>query len=226
MGSRFLWILDNANSKSTPGKRSPILENGKRFFEYEFTRDIVQRISQKLIASSINHHILVSETAIEVSVRDRISRLTEYESSLPKLILSISANSVGNYNSWNDENGIETFYHEKNIQSKFLASIFHNRIVNKLNWKDRGINNKITDKDGNKINPYLLRTPHPSIITASGFYSNKDECLKLQSPEWREKIASAHIEAILDVEKNHYSNLVVKIESKPLPISKYGFIYN
>jgi N-acetylmuramoyl-L-alanine amidase len=44
MPPKFLWILDNGHSKATPGKRSPKLEDGRQFFEYEFNRDIVKRL--------------------------------------------------------------------------------------------------------------------------------------------------------------------------------------
>ena len=41
-------LLDNGHGKNCAGKRSPKLEDGSQFFEYEFNRDIVRRIAEKL----------------------------------------------------------------------------------------------------------------------------------------------------------------------------------
>ena len=49
---RFLWCLDNGHGKLQAGKRSPIWEeedgSKMQFFEYEFNRDVVERIIKKL----------------------------------------------------------------------------------------------------------------------------------------------------------------------------------
>ncbi|RMG81689.1 MAG: hypothetical protein D6714_12550, partial [Bacteroidetes bacterium] len=49
--SRYLWCLDNGHGKLQAGKRSPVFRyKGKdvQFFEYEFNRDIVERIMKAL----------------------------------------------------------------------------------------------------------------------------------------------------------------------------------
>ena len=44
---KSMVILDNGHGKETSGKRSPIWSDGSQLFEWEFNRDIVQRISNK-----------------------------------------------------------------------------------------------------------------------------------------------------------------------------------
>ncbi len=42
----------------------------------------------------------------------------------------------------------------------------------------------------------------PAILTENGFYNNKTEVLFLMSEEGRQKIADAHVAAILEIEQN------------------------
>ncbi|MFA6922819.1 MAG: N-acetylmuramoyl-L-alanine amidase [Bacteroidales bacterium] len=212
MENNFLWLLDNGHSKVTLGKRSPVMEDGKRFYEYEFNRDIVRRISRQLISCGIRHHILVPETAIEINIRERLNRVNSVISELPKILVSIHSNAFGNGMNWENIDGIETFYYNKNPNSKIVASIFHETLVKKLNWTDRGLKTKTNDKNGKLIEPYLLKQHIPSIMTATGFYTNKDECIKLLSDLWRERIANAHFEAIKKNEENFKKSLLFQPE--------------
>ena len=41
---RYLWLLDNGHGETTPGKRSPIFDDGRQLFEYEFNRAVVTRM--------------------------------------------------------------------------------------------------------------------------------------------------------------------------------------
>lgn len=55
-------VLDNGHGRETPGKRSPKFEDGTQFFEWEFNRDIVNRIAAQLKDLNIPYEILVPET--------------------------------------------------------------------------------------------------------------------------------------------------------------------
>ena len=58
---KFYVLLDNGHAKSTPGKCSPKLPNGERFYEWEFNRDVVKRIAVGLEKLGIKYHILSNE---------------------------------------------------------------------------------------------------------------------------------------------------------------------
>ena len=45
---RYLWLLDNGHGETTPGKRSPIFDDGRQLFEYEFNRAVVARMKKRL----------------------------------------------------------------------------------------------------------------------------------------------------------------------------------
>ena len=42
----------------------------------------------------------------------------------------------------------------------------------------------------------------PAVLTENGFYNNKAEALQLMREEVRQKIADAHVAAIVEIEEN------------------------
>ena len=83
-------ILDNGHGINTPGKRSPF---EPVLYEYEFNRDIVKRISNKLNLLNISNVILTPEEE-DVSLTTRVKRANKIYSSYPDAILiSIHANA-------------------------------------------------------------------------------------------------------------------------------------
>jgi N-acetylmuramoyl-L-alanine amidase len=191
MAGNFLWILDNGHGKSTPGKRSPVLEDGRQLLEYEFNREIVRLLSDKLEADAINYHIIVPEIEGDISLAERVRRANHLVSDLPKLFVSIHCNAQSD--NWGTASGIETYYYEASVKGRTMAALFQKHLIETLQWKDRGIKT---------ANFYVIKnTDMPAILTENGFYSNREECLKLLSEEWREKIAAAHLVAMQEIEK-------------------------
>lgn len=191
MAGNFLWILDNGHGKSTPGKRSPLLEDGRQLLEYEFTRDIVQKLSLKLDTVGIGYHILVPEIEGDVTLAERVKRANKLDSPLPQLFVSVHGNAQSD--KWGSASGIETYYYQSSLKGRRLASVFQEHLIETLGWKDRGVKT---------ANFYVIKnTSMPAILTETGFYSNKDECLKLLSEDWRDKIAEAHSLAIQEIER-------------------------
>lgn len=54
-------LLDNGHGEETPGKCSPVWPDGSRLHEYEFARDIVRRIFDRLHARGVVAEIVVPE---------------------------------------------------------------------------------------------------------------------------------------------------------------------
>ena len=74
--SKPIIILDNGHGMETPGKRSPIWDDGKQLFEYEFNRDVVRRISAALNERKIENVILVPEWN-DIPLADRAKRAND-----------------------------------------------------------------------------------------------------------------------------------------------------
>ena len=190
---KFLWVLDNGHGKGTPGKRSPKLDNGTQFLEYEFNRDIVKRLITLLKDHGIAHHNLVPELESDISLKDRVSRANNLQSELMKIYVSVHANAADNSGTWHPASGIETYCFRTATKSERLAKAFQKHLVNKTGWKNRGVKT---------ANFYVIRhTRMPAVLTENGFYQNKEECTKLMSNEFRQKIAVAHFDAIKEIEQ-------------------------
>lgn len=202
--SRYLWCLDNGHGNKTPGKRSPVFEfDGKedRLFEYEFNRDIVKRIIERLEKEGISYFNVVPEVDIDDFLQGRVDRANNKKSDLPKLYVSIHSNAAPakDINSWGADSasGIETWHHANSSKGQKMAGIFQKHLIEKTGFKNRHL--KTTEQVGLFV---LRKTNMPSILTENGFYNNRLEVRELMKPEVRQKIADAHVEAILEIERN------------------------
>lgn len=191
MAGKFLWILDNGHGKSTPGKRSPVMDDGRQLLEYEFNRDIVSRLIIKLQNAGYSFHNLVPEVEGDVSLTQRVNKANNLQSALPKLYVSIHANAAGN-GGWQNASGVETFCYKTGGKSERMAKVFQNQLIETLGWKNRGVKTE---------NLYVLRyTDMPAVLTENGFYTDSGEVEKLLDNDWREKITEAHFQSIQKIE--------------------------
>lgn len=199
---RFLWCLDNGHGKQTPGKRSPLFDDGKtRFLEYEFNRDIVARIIKKLDAAGVAFFNVVPETEIGDFLEGRVGRANNKKSDLPKLYLSVHSNAApaAGSESWASSatSGIETWFFHGSKRGQKIAQIFQKHLIEKTGLKSRGLKSKPEGQF------YVLRkTNMTSVLTENGFYNNEVEAAKLMTDSMRQKIADAHVAAILEIEEH------------------------
>lgn len=198
--SRFLWCLDNGHGIYTQGKRSPILEDGRQLLEYSFNRDIVNRIAEQLDKIGINYFIVVPEIEVGNALEMRVKRANNEPSELPKIFVSVHANAAPtkNINDWCDENikGIETWFYHQSQTGRKIANIFQRHLIEQTGFKDRKLKSRPEEQF------YALRkTGMPAILTENGFYNNLGECKELLNEEVRDKIAWAHVLAILEIEE-------------------------
>ncbi len=197
---KYMWCLDNGHGKQTPGKRSPLFDDGRtRFLEYEFNRDIVRRIKEALDEKGVKYFITVPEVDIDDFLKGRVDRANNLRSDLPKLFISVHANAAPapSSESWAQAKGIETWFFHGSARSQKLAAVFQKHLIEKTGFRNRNIKSQPQGQF------YVLRnTAMPAALTENGFYNNKEEAAELMKPEVRQKIADAHVEAILEIEKS------------------------
>lgn len=194
MASKFIWLLDNGHGVDTPGKRSPILPDGRQFFEYEFNRAIIKRLMALLDQAKISYMQIVPEDH-DVSVADRVKRANAFLSTKPKIYLSVHSNADNE--EWSAPRGIESYCYRYYSKSERLAKTFQSALTTQVGWVDRGV--KIA-------NFYVLKyTQMPAVLTENGFYTNQEECIRLLDNEWRDRIAYAHYLAIKELEATGYN---------------------
>ncbi|MCC6726493.1 MAG: N-acetylmuramoyl-L-alanine amidase [Saprospiraceae bacterium] len=199
---RFLWCLDNGHGKLQPGKRSPLFDDGKtRFMEYEFNRDVVERIMKGLDKHGVKYYDVVPDfNEVGSFLKERVDRANKKKSDLTKIYVSVHSNAgPAAENEWIGDNvkGIETWYAENSTRGKKLAAVFQKHLILKTGMKNRNL------KSTAITSLYVLeKTTMPALLTENGFYNNKLEVKELMKDSVRQKIAEAHVEAILEIEKN------------------------
>lgn len=197
---RYYWILDNGHGKLTAGKRSPIFDDGQtQFFEYEFNRDVVVRIKALLDAEGVRYHDLVPDyLTVGNILQERVARANALQTNLPKRYVSVHSNAApAPAGRWAPASisGIETWHYHTSATGKRMAQVFQRHLVDALGWRNRHLKSRPTKQF------YVLRkTTMPAVLTENGFYNNKAQALQLMQPDVRQRIAQAHVDAILELE--------------------------
>jgi N-acetylmuramoyl-L-alanine amidase len=199
---RYLWCLDAGHGKRTAGKRSPIFDDGTtQFLEYEFNRDIIARMKDQLDKKGVRYFITVPEVDIDDFLQGRVDRANSKQSDIPKIFVSIHANAAParTANDWAADSirGIETWYFHGSKTGQKIASIFQRHLIGKTGFVNRHLKSR---PDGQFF--VLRRTNMPAILTENGFYNNRIEAAELMKPGIRQKIADAHVDAILEIERD------------------------
>lgn len=185
-------ILDNGHGKETAGKRSPVWADGSQLFEYEFNRDIVRRIAEKLEAENIPYRILVpEENDIGLSERARRANAIAKENGGKAYVLSIHANAGGG-------TGWEVWTSPGQTAADKIATVFFEEAGREFTpdgWRTRS---DYSDGDPDKeANFYILtKTTCPAILTENFFMDTEKDCRFIMSEDGRERIANMHVAAI------------------------------
>ena len=177
----MLVCIDAGHAKNTAGKRS--FDNS--LLEYEFNRAVA-----KILKYHLERHGVSVIYSCDLNIDKDISlseRCRTANNAKADLFISIHANAYGQ--TWNTASGWEIYHHAKSTNGKKLAKAIHKASIPFLELKDRGI----------KTNTYtvLTDTNMPAVLIEHGFYTNKAECEKLKSVEFRSKCAVADAKGIL-----------------------------
>ena len=207
----FHLLLDNGHAKSTAGKHSPALDNGTVFYEWEFNRDIVERIAEGLDKLGIKYHILVPEIEKDVALSERANRANQYCKQYGTkncLFISVHSNAFGSGKKWEDPGRWSVWTTVGVTKSDEISRVFYDVAEKYLepygfscrNGKVQGNGNDGPDYESNFT--VLYKTWCPAILTENLFYTNKKECEWLMTVEGRQVIADIHIEAIRRIVDN------------------------
>lgn len=185
-------LLDNGHGKETAGKRSPVWSDGSQLFEWEFNRDIVRRIAEKLEADGIPYRVLVPEEN-DISLTERARRANEYakEFNGKAYVLSIHANAGGG-------TGWEVYTSPGQTPSDAIATVFFEEAGREFvpdGWRMRSdYSDGDPDKEANFA--ILTKTTCPAVLTENFFMDTEKDCRFIMSEDGRERIANMHVAAI------------------------------
>ena len=200
----FVVLLDNGHARSTPGKRSPKWEDGTRFYEYEFSRDIVKRISEKLKALNIRYEIITPEVDYDVPLTTRAKRANAFCDKYGKdncLFISVHANAAGSNDKWLNGRGWSVWTTVGKTQSDTYATVFYKEAEKLLPQYGMTLrkNSANGDYDFESNFTVIYKTKCPAILTENLFQDNKTDCKFLMSDKGRDVIAQIHVNAIKEI---------------------------
>lgn len=199
MKKKLTVILDAGHGKETPGKRSPITEDGSQLLEWEFTREVCNKIYDLLRVEGIKC-IIANKDDKDYKLSDRAKNINNLYAKEKKLghlaiMISVHGNAAGN-GEWKNAQGWEIFTTENTTNSDKLAKCFCNVF-----------NNIFPDKKlrGHKEKNFTIiyKTNCPCVLTENFFYDNKEDCQLMMSIEGKNRIAQLHVEAI----KKYYNEI-------------------
>lgn len=194
-------LLDNGHGKNCNGKRSPKFEDGSQFFEYEFSRDIVRRIANKLDEIGVLYRILVPEVDEDIKLTERARRANEICAEYGKedcIFISVHANAAGNGSEWKNARGWSVWTTKGNTKSDPIATIFFEEAEKILPKCGMTLRKDITDGDPDYEENFtvIYKTVCPAVLTENLFMDNKTDVQFLMSDVGRDIIAQIHVNAI------------------------------
>lgn len=190
MGKKI--IIDGGHGENCPGKRSPIWDDGKQLFEWEFNRDIAKRLKAKLDAVNVETVILVPEDT-DISLSERCKRANKICDNIGAnncILISIHANAGGG-------TGWECYTSPGNTKADDYATILCEQF--QKDFPDEKMRFDYSDGDPDKESKFyiLVHTKCPAVLTENFFMDKEKDCRMLMSDAGRQKIAEAHYKAIL-----------------------------
>jgi N-acetylmuramoyl-L-alanine amidase len=207
----FAFDAGHAGFGVTPGKRLP----DGTMYEWDFNNAVALLAEEKLLAYENTKVIRLDDPTgkRDVPLAERVAKAKKENVAA---VVSIHANAFGN--DWNDANGIETFISEDRMPftELELASYIQNHLIRETGRKNRGV------KRGNL---YMTKVSNliPSVLVECGFMTNKEEATLLKSDGYRQKVAIAIAEGLVQQFKLHpkkkkvVSNTGFRLKSGPFP---------
>lgn len=193
-------LLDNGHASTTPGKRSPMLEDGSQFFEYEFNRDIVKRIAKRLDVLGIKYHILVPEVDKDIALSIRANRANNYCKQYGTnncVFVSVHANAAGN-GDWMNARGWSIWTTKGKTKADAVATVFYEEAEKLLPNYGMSVRKDMSDGDPDYEANFtvLYKTLCPAVLTENLFMDNKIDVRFLMSNIGRNIITDVHVNAI------------------------------
>lgn len=222
----YRWFIDSGHGAFTQGKRGPVLgyivhiiTRQFRLLEWEYNRDITERIIEQLVALG-----LIWERTMPADGQhgnDLVKRVA-VANNFPKdqhrpLFVSLHGNAgpaptLDDYAD-NTVRGIETWYFYGSMVGRKMAGIFHSHLLkhtrrfvsesqgdiphSSRHIVDRGLRAKKTGQF------YVLRaTRMPAVLIESGFMNSRFDILLMVLPGYRQAVADSAVDAICQIEAN------------------------
>lgn len=177
-----LVVIDAGHGGDDSGTISPY---DNAFYEKDIVLDMAKRVVDYLQAKGIDA-ILTRDGDYRFSAsnkEDLLTRANIANDNRASLFVSIHVNS---YTDSSSVNGMEVYYYEKDVMytdfdDERFAQIMGDEIV-----KSNGINYRGVLKNNYSV---LRNTEMPAVLIETAYITNKEDCARLASTEFRDKTA-------------------------------------
>lgn len=190
----MIVLIDNGHGRETPGKRSPIWADGSQLFEWEFNRNVAQRIHNGFESFGIPSKLLVPEI-YDVPRYERVKRANDiFKVDKSAIGLSIHGNAFKGRPT--DACGWEAWTSIGETLSDLIAEYLYLEAEQRLPMKFR---KDTRDGDSDKESRFDMvhLTDCPFVLTENGFMDNQVDCRYMMSEKGRQEIANVHVYGIL-----------------------------
>lgn len=194
----MLIAIDNGHGISTPGKRTPMMADGKVIKEWEFNYPTAKKLEEILKYNGFTT-LMVSDTEQDTPLSVRVKKANDAKADL---FISIHFNAYQGI--WGSHGGIETFHYPNSTTGKRLADLIQEELIRETGLRNRGV--KTADFQ------VLRGTRMPSALVECGFMDNLDEAKLMLDEVYQLKCATAIAKGIC-----RYFNIEYKEKSKNPP---------
>lgn len=169
--------IDNGHGLNTPGKRTPIMLDGRVIKEWQFNYPTAKKLGELLKYNGFNI-IYVSDTEEDTPLSIRTKKANDAKADA---YVSIHFNAYQGV--WGDHGGIETYHYHNSTKGKQLADLIQEELIKETGLRDRGVKS---------ANYQVLReTNMVSVLAECGFMDNLDEAMLMLDESYQLKCARA-----------------------------------
>lgn len=211
--SNLCILLDPGHVRQTPGKRSP----DGRLLEYQYNREILERIKNKLDNLGIdnwNSHPELdfvnnkyNNDSKDLVLRvQRINKKYDELKSLGKtaILLSIHVNAAGN-GGWYNATGWSAYTTKGITNSDKLSECLYDAAEEILKDKKIRKDNSDGDRDYESDFYIIKHSKCPAVLTENFFMDSKKDVEYLLSEEGKNDIVNIHVQGILKYIENFFN---------------------
>lgn len=202
---KLVFILDPGHYPEQPGKRSPVLQDGRQFLEWKANYAIASAITD-ISAALKNLDVVYPLSQYPKAANNLKTRASLYKQAAlsvyphQTLVVSIHSNAAGDGEKWHVAQGIETYYWHtgSNLSANMQSAFSFQKHLCKAfpNWTDRGV------KPTKTLALFKLCS-QPVILTETGFYTHSGQVQEMLKPDYITKAADAHYAAMTELQLEH-----------------------
>lgn len=193
-----LIMIDNGHGNNTPGKRSPIFDDGiTQLLEYKYTREITKAVIDELVKDGYMCYLITPEEN-DIPLSRRVARANAMHKKMKQqgktsFLISVHLNAAKN-SGWANATGFSVFISPNaSSNSKNLANIMHDTTAD-MKLKTR---KPLPTQKYWVSNLYICKNTNcPCVLSENFFMDSKKDAAYLMSEQGRKDVIRIHVESI------------------------------